>query len=317
MSSILNQPGAPAAADSRPPQRPAAGSHVAEWLFVSRLKGFTVFVLVAAACFAKPLSGLVRFALHNDLYSHVLLVPFICGYLVWLKRPELELDSAPTRSLALAPFLLGLGLIGGYWLAVGNGWKPVTEDYLATMILGFVAFIWSGCFTWFGMPMLRTLVFPLAFLIFMAPFPARIGHGMESFLQHASASVVDAFMQLSGTPVLRNGTSFDLPGFNLNVAPECSGMHSTLVLFLTSLLAGQLLLRSNLSRTILVIASIPLGLLRNGFRIFLLGQLCSRLDPNWIDSPLHHRGGPVFFVISLAPFFLLLWYLRRCELKKK
>src|SRR5262249_56535760 len=34
------------------------------------------------------------------------------------------------------------------------------------------------------------------------------------------------------------GLVFDLPGFSLEVAPECSGIHSTLVLFITSLLAG-------------------------------------------------------------------------------
>jgi hypothetical protein len=32
-----------------------------------------------------------------------------------------------------------------------------------------------------------------------------------------------------------------------------------------------------------------------------------------IDSPIHHRGGPVFFVLSLIPLFLLLWWLRRGE----
>jgi len=32
-----------------------------------------------------------------------------------------------------------------------------------------------------------------------------------------------------------------------------------------------------------------------------------------IDSPIHHSGGPLFFVLSLVPFFLLLIWLRRSE----
>ena len=32
-----------------------------------------------------------------------------------------------------------------------------------------------------------------------------------------------------------------------------------------------------------------------------------------IDSPIHHRGGPVFFVLSLIPLFLLVVWLRRHE----
>lgn len=267
-------------------------------------------------CFAKPLFSLVRYAAHSDLYSYVLLVPFISAYLVWLKRGELEIESRPVRMLALAPFLLAAGLIGGYWLAAASGWRPAVEDYLAAMTLGFVALLWSGCFICFGLAMLKRLCFPLAFLFFLAPFPARAGHAFESFLQHGSAAVAYAFFKLSGMPVFREGTAFQLPGFSLEVAPECSGIHSSLVLFITSLLAGQLLLRSAWARAAIVIAIVPLGLLRNGFRIFVLGQLCVRVDPNWIDSPLHHRGGPVFFVISLAPLFLLLWYLRRREQKK-
>jgi hypothetical protein len=30
-----------------------------------------------------------------------------------------------------------------------------------------------------------------------------------------------------------------------------------------------------------------------------------------IDSVIHHQGGPLFFVLSLGPMFLLLWWLRR------
>jgi hypothetical protein len=33
-----------------------------------------------------------------------------------------------------------------------------------------------------------------------------------------------------------------------------------------------------------------------------------------INSPIHRRGGPVFFVASLIPLFVMLWWLRRREL---
>jgi exosortase/archaeosortase family protein len=106
---------------------------------------------------------------------------------------------------------------------------------------------------------------------------------------------------------------FRLPGISLEVAPECSGIHSTLVLFITSLLAGQLLLRRTWKRTVLWLAVIPLALLRNGFRVFVISELCVHVSPQMIDSPIHHHGGPVFFVLSLAPFFLLLYFLRKGE----
>jgi hypothetical protein len=36
-----------------------------------------------------------------------------------------------------------------------------------------------------------------------------------------------------------------------------------------------------------------------------------------IDSVIHRNGGPLFFVLSLVPLFLLLWFLRRQEERLK
>ena len=64
-------------------------------------------------------------------------------------------------------------------------------------------------------------------------------------------------------------------------------------------------------RIVLVAFVIPLGIVRNGFRILVIGLLCVHVGPHMIDSVIHHRGGPLFFALSLVPLFLLLWWLRR------
>ena len=56
----------------------------------------------------------------------------------------------------------------------------------------------------------------------------------------------------------------------------------SLILLITSLLAGSLFLRGPWKRTVLAVAVIPLGLLRNGFRIFAIGQLCIAIGPQMI-----------------------------------
>ena len=284
--------------------------------FPERLRVFAWLSVLLIICFAKPLYDLARYSFHSELYSHILLVPFIGLYLVWLKRRDLAPASEPVGRLALGPLILGLGLIAGYLLAVTSGWKAKTEDYLAMMTLSFLAFLWSGCLLCLGVATLARLAFPLAFIVFMVPFPAGIEHAIERFLQHGSAEAAYALLKLSGMPVFRQGTSFQLPGFSMEVAPQCSGIRSSLVLFITSFLAGHLLLRNNWSRALLVFAVIPLGMLRNGLRIFTLGQLCVRISPDWINSDLHKHGGPLFFAASLAPLFLLLWYLRKREQRR-
>src|SRR6266404_1003175 len=201
--------------------------------------GLAAFTLLLGICFASPLSDLSRYAAHSDLYSHILLIPFISLYLVWLKRRNLALQSEPIRGLAVFPLLLAAAALIGYWAAVRSGWKPTTDDYLALMTLAFLAFFVSGCFLFLGRQTMRNIAFPIVFLIFMVPFPSFLLGWIETILQHGSAYAAAGFFKASGMPLFRQGLEFQLPGFSMHVAQECSGIHSTLVLFITSLLAGH------------------------------------------------------------------------------
>lgn len=163
---------------------------------------------------------------------------------------------------------------------------------------------------------MAAVAFPFAFLLFMVPLPDRAIDFLETASKLASAEAANMFFNLTGTPTLRNGTFFELPNITLQVAQECSGIRSSWVLLITSLLAANLFLRTPWRRTALVAAVIPLGILRNGFRILVIGLLCVNFGPEMINSVIHKRGGPLFFVLSLAPLFLLLWGLRRAEMSR-
>jgi len=76
-------------------------------------------------------------------------------------------------------------------------------------------------------------------------------------------------------------------------------------------MAGYLFLDRSWQRALLVLAVVPLAILRNGFRIFVVGELCVHIGPDMINSPIHRKGGPIFFALSLIPFLLFLVFLRR------
>jgi exosortase C (VPDSG-CTERM-specific) len=158
--------------------------------------------------------------------------------------------------------------------------------------------------------------FPAAFLFFTVPLPDAAVSALETASKLASAEVADWLFQLTATPFLRQGTFFQLPGILIEVAQECSGIRSSVVLFITGLLASYLLLRSPWRRALLVGVVIPLGVLRNGLRILTISLLCVHVGPHMIHSVVHKRGGPAFFALSLIPLFLLLWWLRKSEAAK-
>jgi exosortase C (VPDSG-CTERM-specific) len=283
---------------------------------VKRFGPFGRFVLVTVAlvlCFSKPLYHLMQFAVAVEFHSYILLVPFVSFYLVWLKRQSLSHHSEPVRTLAVLPLAAGAMVLAGYWYAVHATSKLADGDSVALITLSFVLFFLGDCLLFLGKETLQAIAFPIGFLVFMVPIPVFLSNWVVALLQHGSAAIAYGLFRLSGTPVFRYDMEFQLPGFSMQVAPECSGIQSSLVLFLTSLLAGHLFLRTPWKRAVLILAVIPLGILRNGFRIFTIGQLCARLGPEMIRSPIHRHGGPLFFVLFLAPFFLLLVVLYKSD----
>ena len=274
---------------------------------------FWLTAAVVAACFGRPLYLLVQLSLQNDLYSHVLLIPFISGYLVWIQRAVVPTATAPDRRIAFGLLGAGLLLLGFYWTLRATGEELAPEDGLALLIPSFLLFFAAICGWFIGRSTMRALAFPLGFLVFMAPFPAAVTRALEMFFQHTSAAAAHLLFKLGSTPVFYHDLIFQLPGINLEVAPQCSGIRSSLALFITSIVAGRLFLQTPWKRAVLAAAVVPLAFLRNGFRIFTIGELCVHVSPDMINSPIHHHGGPVFFALSLVPFFLLLRLLYKSD----
>lgn len=273
---------------------------------------FGILAALLAFLFAVPLWRLIGFALHSDLQSHVLLVPFISLYLVYLrKRSFVEARSSPVAAVFFG--ICGALALAVYWF---RGSTRV-EDALIWSTLAFVLFIVALALGILGWSTLRPHGFALGFLFFTVPLPLPLVTWISIALQHASAELSEITLRMTGMPVYREHLTFQMPGLAIFVAEECSGIRSTLVLFITSILAAHLFLRTGWKKALFIFFVLPLGVLRNAFRITTISWLTVNVDAGIIDSPLHHRGGPIFFVISLVPLFLCLWALRRSESSAK
>jgi exosortase C (VPDSG-CTERM-specific) len=284
--------------------------------FASRLRLFAIGSLVWLAAFAVTLVDLVAYCLREDLFSYVLLVPVVTGYLISCRRKDLDMTYSRATGVAA-----GLGVLSGILLVLSF---LRAEPMAGTLALRTPAFVigWIAIAVWaLGGRFMRGLVFPAGFLLFMTPLPPDLVRVIEHGLQHASAEASSWLFALADIPFFRTGLTFQLPNITLEVAPECSGIRSTLVLFITSLVAGQLLLERPWQRVLLALLVIPLGILRNAFRIVTLGWLCVHYGPEMIHSPIHHRGGPLFFAASLLPLLAMLLIFRmlgkRALLRKK
>jgi exosortase C (VPDSG-CTERM-specific) len=272
-----------------------------------RFVGWCLYLVILGGAFALPLREFVTYARNSDVHSYVLLIPFVSAYLIYIRWKQLsrELSSAWGYALLLTATGTGALLASLRFTELGQ------NDYMTLIALSFVCFAIAGAFLFLGGKWAYSAMFPLFFLAFMIPLPEAAVDFLENASKEASAEVANWLFLISGTPVLRAGAVFQLPGITIEVAKECSGIRSSLVLVITSLLAANMFLHTTWRRALLVCAVIPLGLLRNGLRILVISLLCVHIGPQMIHSVIHRRGGPVFFVASLVPLFVVLWWLRR------
>jgi exosortase C (VPDSG-CTERM-specific) len=272
-----------------------------------RLWGALAALGAVCVMFIPVFQAWFRIAMGSDLHSHVILIPLVSAYLLATNRKVLPWDSKPSPVAGSGVILLAGVVIG--WAFVANPpWSEV--DLIALKILAWVGAVWGIGILFMGSRWMRSAMFPMGFLLFMIPLPDLAAGQLERVLMVMSAQLSETLFSIGGVPIFRNGQVLELPGVVLEVAQECSGIRSSWVLFITSVLAAYLFLPTVPRRIALVAAVLPLGILRNAVRIYVIGWLCVHVGPEMIDSWIHRKGGPVFFAVSLVPLFVMAWWLR-------
>ena len=271
---------------------------------------FGVFFLLSVLLFWKPLKLLLYFSFQNVHLSHIFLIPLLSLILIWWERKGIF--SSVRSSYGSGLLLLSVAAVL-YGVAFQNPFLLSQHDYLSASTLALV-FTWLAIFALcYGSASFQAAAFPLLFLLLMVPVPELLLGRIISALQEGSAALAHGLFKLSGVPTYRDGFYFTLPGLTIEVAEECSGIRSSIALFVTSLLAGHLSLRTGWGRLSLILLVIPLALLKNAVRIVVITLLGLYVDRGFLTGYLHHRGGIVFFLFSVALLVIVLGVLQRLE----
>lgn len=277
---------------------------------VWRVAVFAAFTVVLAIAFRHCLVDLWKLSSSDETYSHMPLIPLVSGYLLFAARTRIV-------SVAQTALLPGLLIIGfGVLLFLGGTSLFGTGVHKDTLFLNTLAglAVWLGGFiAVFGASSFRIASFPLLFLLFLVPIPTALLSEIVAFLQRASTEIANGLFLLIGVPFIRNDFVFELPGLNIMVATECSGIRSSLSLFITGILAAYLGLNTPWRRGVLVLAVVPITVFKNALRVITLSLLGAYVDQRILDSALHRAGGIPFFILALLLFGGVFWVLKRSE----
>jgi exosortase len=275
---------------------------------------FASLVAISLAIYWGPLTSSFALALHDDQYTHILLILPISVALICLDWKSPEPSSRSSVSLGSA-LLIMVALV----TAVVR-WGPVAlspDLRLSVNMLALVTWWIAAFILCFGARAFRRAVFPLCFLLWMVPFPDFVLNPIISLLQRGSAATAHLFFAMAGVPVAQKGVMLHIPGLIIEVATECSSIRSSTMLLVTTMVLAQMLLRSPWRKALVVAVAIPLSVVKNGLRIFVIAMLATRVDSSFLTGRLHRQGGIIFFLIALVAIFLVLWTMRRGEEEKR
>lgn len=288
----------------------APGSHPGDQVVLRRTISFALICLLAIAAFWRPLVALFHLALQNDYCTHILLVPLVSIFLIYLHRERIFLRFASSYLWGVLSTCAG-GIL--YFAALPGIHSSSSGNALSLVIASFVLVVFATFLFCFGAAAFRQAIFPLFFLLLMIPPPPTVLDRLIDLLQSGSTAIAYDLFRILSVPVLRDHFVLALPDFSIQVAKECSSIRSSLALFIAALLAAHLYLRKPWTKILLVAIAIPLSVFKNAVRIVTLCMLATRVNPGFLDGRLHHDGGVVFYCFALLILALALHALRRAE----
>jgi len=270
---------------------------------------FGVWIVASSLLFGRPLIALVHLSLSNDDASHLILIPFLTAGLVFIERRTIF--KHPSFSAGGGIFLFLSVIIA---LSVRLAGDMVTPDLRLTGHVLAVLLLWIAGFAFsFGKEAVKSAYFPFLFLFLAVPLPNFLLERIIALLQAGSADITEVLFNLTGVPALREGLVFHLPRVNIEVASECSGIRSTIALFILALPVVHYGLHSLWRKLFFLACAFFVMILKNGIRIATLTLLAVYVDPDFLTGRLHHQGGIVFFLLGLLLLLPILLLMQRGE----
>lgn len=271
---------------------------------------FGLYVAACLALMSGPLLETASLTWRLDQYSHIAVVPAVSIY--FLYRFRYRIFAAPRFAFVQGAAWMIAGLAARLIAVLWAGQLGASNS-LALSMLALVLLLIGGFIGFFGAAAWRAARFPLYFLLLAVPVPDEVLRVVVTGLQAGSAAVLGSLYSLFDIPYLREGFVFHLPKASIEIAEECSGIRSSTALLILSVIAGELYLRRGYNRVLLTTSVLPLVLVKNGIRIFVLSMLGCYVDKSFLTGRLHRDGGFVFFLLALALWMPLLRLLQGLE----
>nr|QNO53219.1 hypothetical protein HNLOENAD_00019 [Methanosarcinales archaeon ANME-1 ERB6] len=274
------------------------------------MKKITILLaLLLSVLYFRSFIWLTNAWLADPYYSYGFLVLIIAGFIAWINirnyNKEDEFESEPE------PFKHGFFVFAFGLLLYTAGFIKIFPFLLAVSFL----FTLSGLILYFyGKPLMRSLLFPVSFLIFAIPLPFVFLEKIASFLQLLSASYSASIIELLGIAVTRRGAEIYLQNAAFTIGAPCSGMNTLISLLALATIFIYILKCPLYKKAMLLCAAIPIAIFANILRVTSILLVANHYGAEAAMKFFHNFSSPLLFIGAFM-FLILISIIIGCKLK--
>lgn len=246
-------------------------------------------------------SGLILIWLEDEEYGHGMMVVGILVYLLYRNRNMLLTTPVSANWVGI---LVSLAALLMFSLGELSGIAPI-------QMYSIWLFAVAATFSIGGWSLFRKLVIPLGIIFLLIPLPNVLGPMLTSQLQLISSNLGVWVIRLFGGIVFLEGNVIDMGGVKLLVAEACAGLRYLFPLMSIGAIAGYLMRAPVWMRWAIFLATIPVTIFMNSFRIGVTGLLTEAYGTSHTEGFLHFFEGWVVFVASLIILVVFAWLLTK------
>jgi exosortase len=260
----------------------------------------TVMAVIGIVVTKAAWADIYLIASKDEEYSHIYLVPFVAGWMVWVRRLRFRHCKPVGTGVGVLVAALGWA-ISSYGFYQGH--QSLWHGGSIVVVIGCVLSV-------LGKHVLFRFFPAVAVLIFMVPVPGMIRQKIAIPLQTWTAQISQIALEIFGVSVERSVNLLRVNGMDVNIVEACNGLRMVFALILVSYAFSFGLPLRNSVRFLVLLASPLAAIFCNVVRIlptiWLYGFQSKR-----VGDLFHDYSGwlmlPISFLILLGIIKMLRW----------
>jgi exosortase len=260
----------------------------------------TVMAVIGIVVTKAAWADIYLIASKDEEYSHIYLVPFVAGWMVWVRRLRFRHCKPVGTGVGVLVAALGWA-ISSYGFYQGH--QSLWHGGSIVVVIGCVLSV-------LGKHVLFRFFPAVAVLIFMVPVPGMIRQKIAIPLQTWTAQISQVALEIFGVSVERSVNLLRVNGMDVNIVEACNGLRMVFALILVSYAFSFGLPLRNSVRFLVLLASPLAAIFCNVVRIlptiWLYGFQSKR-----VGDLFHDYSGwlmlPISFLILLGIIKMLRW----------